>query len=283
MPSITFLTAPFKSLRTAYHPHWEEEAFTFQAQALRASSRHVQNKDQGAQAQDWEVAEGAEDEAVESREDRIVEVIRDNGEAYLSLCVPEDLPPGDPLLQLHQTHRFWPYQLCSSFHHHFPISNHILPISMSAPLDSGALQSAEYAGQAFASLSLHSTLPELSNHLFWTADTGATSHMMPHKHWLQLHNYTPMRITVRLANNQIIYSEGVGSVLLAPEVQGKLVQQVEFTRVLHVPRLGSNLLSVLFLARQCSFDIHLSSERMDFIRNGQTLFCAPIQASNTAF
>lgn len=87
--------------------------------------------------------------------------------------------------------------------------------------------------------------------------------MMPHKHWLR--NYTPMRIPIRLANDQIIYSEGVGSVLFAPEVQGKLVQQIEFTRILHVPQLGSNLLSVLFLARQRCFHIHILSEHMDFI------------------
>lgn len=43
-----------------------------------------------------------------------------------------------------------------------------------------------------------------------------------------------MRIPVCLAKNQIIYSEGVKTILFTPEVQGKLVQQVEFTRVLHV-------------------------------------------------
>lgn len=134
MLSTTSLTTPFKSLPTAYHPHWEEEAFIFQAQALRASSRHVQNKDQGAQAQDWEVAEGAEDEAVESREDRIVEVIRDNGEAYLSLCVYQKTC----LREYHCSSSTRPTAFghtssAQAFHHHFAMSNYILPTFMSAP------------------------------------------------------------------------------------------------------------------------------------------------------
>lgn len=61
------------------------------------------------------------------------------------------------------------------------------------------------------------------------------------------------------------------------------MRSVEFTRVLHVPELGSNLLSVLYLARKCAFNVHISSSSMDFVRDGQTLFCVPIDSSNTAF
>ena len=42
--------------------------------------------------------------------------------------------------------------------------------------------------------------------------------MTPHKHWLR--NYTPLRIPACLANDQIVYSEGVGSVVFAPEAAG---------------------------------------------------------------
>ena len=32
----------------------------------------------------------------------------------------------------------------------------------------------------------------------WLADTGATSHMTPHRHWV--HNYTPLRIPISEAS-----------------------------------------------------------------------------------
>ena len=43
----------------------------------------------------------------------------------------------------------------------------------------------------------------------WNADSGATSHMTPHAHWIC--NYT-FRTPICLANNLIIYSAGIGSV-----------------------------------------------------------------------
>jgi len=45
----------------------------------------------------------------------------------------------------------------------------------------------------------------------WLADTGVTSHMTPHRHWVR--NYLPLRIPIRLADNSIVYSSGVGTVL----------------------------------------------------------------------
>jgi hypothetical protein len=45
----------------------------------------------------------------------------------------------------------------------------------------------------------------------WNADTGASSHMTPHHHWLR--NYKPCCIEVKLADGSSIYSEGIGSVL----------------------------------------------------------------------
>jgi hypothetical protein len=43
-----------------------------------------------------------------------------------------------------------------------------------------------------------------------TADTGASSHMTPHHHWFS--SYQPYRVPVRLANGQMIYSAGVGTI-----------------------------------------------------------------------
>ena len=82
----------------------------------------------------------------------------------------------------------------------------------------------------------------------WNADTGATSHMTPHRHWLR--NYVPKRVPIKLADNNTVYSAGEGTVVFHPIVNGKQVRPVEFSRVLHVPDLRNNLLSVLFLTRQ---------------------------------
>src|SRR6266540_5473180 len=96
----------------------------------------------------------------------------------------------------------------------------------------------------------------------WLADTGATSHMTPHRHWVR--NYSPLHIPIRLADNSIVYSSGVGTVVFNPVMMdGKPLQPVEFTRVLHVPSLQNNLLSCLYLARHKHIIIHIDSEQMD--------------------
>jgi hypothetical protein len=71
----------------------------------------------------------------------------------------------------------------------------------------------EFAGNA----SLHSFDPshplcplQLDADADWNADTGATSHMTPHHHWLC--NYAPRRVPIKLADNNIVYSAGVGTV-----------------------------------------------------------------------
>ena len=104
--------------------------------------------------------------------------------------------------------------------------------------------------------------------------------MTPHRSWLR--HYTPLIMPIRLANNSVIYSAGVGSMVFAPEVEGDFLQHVEFSRVLHVPDLGSNLLSVLYLTRHHRFNVHIVRDRMSFILDGQTRFIAPIDDSNTA-
>ena len=67
--------------------------------------------------------------------------------------------------------------------------------------------------------------------------------MTPHKSWIR--NHKPYRVLVCMADNSVIYSEGVGSVHFRPLIDGKQVRDIEFTRVLHVPQLHNNLLAVL--------------------------------------
>src|SRR6202789_4522744 len=115
----------------------------------------------------------------------------------------------------------------------------------------------------------------------WNADSGATSHMTPHSHWIR--NYTPFRTPIRLANNLIVYSAGVGSVRFVPTIRGKTTRAVEFTRVLHVPDLRTNLLSILYLTRQKQFTVNIDASEMRFKRDNTLLFTAQINENNAAF
>jgi len=83
----------------------------------------------------------------------------------------------------------------------------------------------EFAGNASAPSTSPSPIPP---NFDWLAETGATSHMTPHRHWVR--NYLPLHIPIRLADNNIVYSSGVGTVLFNPVMMDS--QPVEFTRVL---------------------------------------------------
>ena len=139
----------------------------------------------------------------------------------------------------------------------------------------------EFAGNA-SCRSSQPTITSTSTYL-WIADTGASSHMTPHRHWLR--DYTPLRVPIHLADNTVIYSKGVGNVVFNPTMYGKVMRSVEFTRVLHVPALQNNLLSVLYLSRQRGIDILISSAKLDmvFSQGGQPLFVAPINRDNSAY
>ena len=108
----------------------------------------------------------------------------------------------------------------------------------------------EFAGFASARAADPTSLSEplqLRADFDWIADTGATSHMTPHRHWLQ--DYKPCRIPVRLADHSVIYAAGIGTVAFDPILHGKQAPPVAFSCVLHVPELRSNLLSSLYLTR----------------------------------
>ncbi|KAG7446186.1 uncharacterized protein BT62DRAFT_835687, partial [Guyanagaster necrorhizus] len=69
----------------------------------------------------------------------------------------------------------------------------------------------------------------------WNTDTGASRHMTPHRQWFRL--YAPHVVPIRLADNSVIYSAGIGSVVLEPEIQGEKGSVVELLDTLHVPAL----------------------------------------------
>ena len=58
----------------------------------------------------------------------------------------------------------------------------------------------ESAGNA-SSCHISSSPLQIDANFDWNADSGATSHMTPHSHWI--HDYTPFRTPIRLANDDI--------------------------------------------------------------------------------
>nr|GAT43152.1 predicted protein [Mycena chlorophos] len=147
---------------------------------------------------------------------------------------------------------------------------------------SASIAVTEFAGNASRSVPLNPSSPLLAEAgADWNTDTGATSHMTPHRRWFA--TYEPHRVPIRLADNKIVYSAGVGSVRFQPLVDGALEQMVEFERVLHVPDLRSNLLSVLYLTRQKRFIVTIARDLLTFRRDGKTLFTASINEHNTAY
>ena len=61
------------------------------------------------------------------------------------------------------------------------------------------------------------------------------------------------------------------------------VRVVEFTQVLHVPDLRTNLLSILYLTRQKQFIVTINSHEMKFTHDNTLLFTAQINENNAAF
>jgi transposase InsO family protein len=112
----------------------------------------------------------------------------------------------------------------------------------------------------------------------WIADTGATSHMTPHRSWFV--QYKPFVTPIRVANNAVVFSEGEGTIVLQPTSPG--LRELRLSRVLHVPELQNNLLSVLHLVSCHAFEVVINSKEMRFMKDSELCFTASIR-QNTAY
>ena len=74
-----------------------------------------------------------------------------------------------------------------------------------------------------------------------------------------------------MADGSGVYSEGVRSVCFNPAMEGHEMAPLEFTNVLYVPALHSNLFSVLYLALHCHFIISIENT-VHFIRDNKIAF-----------
>ena len=73
---------------------------------------------------------------------------------------------------------------------------------------------AEVAESPFTvtSLSSHLSVHIASNASYlWCIDSGASAHMTMHCHWLK--EIKPHKVPIELADNSVVYSEGIGTVI----------------------------------------------------------------------
>jgi hypothetical protein len=87
----------------------------------------------------------------------------------------------------------------------------------------------------------------------WIADTGATSHMTPHRSWFT--SYRPHIVPIRVANDAIVYSAGVGD----------------------VPELQNNLFAVLHLTSHHGFRVVIEGSQLQFSQQGALCLTATVK------
>ena len=104
----------------------------------------------------------------------------------------------------------------------------------------------------------------------WNADSGATAHMTPHQKWI--HNMKPCKVPVHLANNDVVWATGRGSMVFSLLINGKPSPSIEFTHVLYVPDLETNHFSVLSAVRQSKLKVIIEDDTMSFLKDGILLF-----------
>ena len=155
-----------------------------------------------------------------------------------------------------------------------PRSSRIPPITSPTPSltlqDHPSSQLLEYARNT----TLQSTEP-LS--YLWCADSGASSHMSPHRDWFA--EYKDHVIPVELADGNIIYSAGIGTVHFKPNLRGVPERTVVLHHVLHVPGLSKSLLSVVSWSVNWGWKMVLEKDTMDFYLKGVHMCSAKLHGN----
>jgi hypothetical protein len=102
--------------------------------------------------------------------------------------------------------------------------------------------------------------------------------MSTQHHWFK--TLKPHIVPICIANNAIVYSKGIGSVVLEP--LDKLLDPLLLSCVLYVPALQNNLLSVLHLVSTHCFRVKIEGQEMLFLWDARPMFTATI-CKNTAW
>jgi hypothetical protein len=115
--------------------------------------------------------------------------------------------------------------------------------------------------------------PSSSADAHWIADTGATSHMTPHRSWFT--SYRPHVVPICVANDAIVYSAGVGDVILTPT--NASLRPCRLSRVLHVPELQNNLFAVLHVTSHHQFRVVIEGSQLQFSQQGALCLTATVR------
>ena len=125
---------------------------------------------------------------------------------------------------------------------------------------------AEFAGEA--SRILFSSDLTITNPN-WNPGTGAMHHIMLHKWWLT--HYKTHHVPVQLGDNSIIWSEGIGVCWVESVLEGHPEPLAQFSNILYVPCLASNLLS-LFSLTMWGYTFTGTGHCLSFSKDGQVFF-----------
>lgn len=120
----------------------------------------------------------------------------------------------------------------------------------------------------------------------WNTDSGATSHMTPHREWFIPESFISWRVPIHVANGTVIHSEGRGSIRFRPrdrDQDNKPLNDVVIFNVLFVPELANNLLSITTLAVHRGFTITFNSRKVQFNIDNETVMMATIDQSLTSY
>jgi hypothetical protein len=115
--------------------------------------------------------------------------------------------------------------------------------------------------------------PSSSADAYWIADTGVTSHMTPHRSWFT--SYRPHIVPICVANDAIVYSTGVGDMILTPT--NAALRPCRLSRVLHVPELQNNLFAVLHLTLHHQFCVVIEGSQLQFLQQGALCLTATVR------
>jgi hypothetical protein len=102
--------------------------------------------------------------------------------------------------------------------------------------------------------------------------------MTPHQQWFT--DYKPHHIPICVANNAVVYSEGIGAVVIKPSDHS--LAPCKMMDVLYLLELQNSLLSVLHLVTRHCFCIEIEGTAMSFSQQGSLRFTASI-CSNTTY
>ena len=104
--------------------------------------------------------------------------------------------------------------------------------------------------------------------------------MTPRREWFK--SYSPCNVPIRIANGQVVFAAGRGTVEFTPVKDSHKLCPVLFSNVLHVPALNQNLLSMLTLTCDHAFDIHIHFRTIEFIKDSIPCFYASVGADRVA-